>query len=105
MLCTLHETNLPLVTDLLLNFIDLCVDLGSLILSYQTVSNLAHSTDPRSTLTLTVVLVQGDNLVYSHHWGIPASLRLFDLLRISTFVDNEVEDVEHFDEATRKRTV
>lgn len=92
-----RETNLPLGTNLLLNLVDLCVDLGSLILCYQGVSKSAYMTNLRSILTFAVILVKGDNLIYSFLWGIPTSLRLFDLLRIPTFVHDEVEDVEHCD--------
>lgn len=44
-----------------------------------------------------MIFVKGDNLIYSFLWGIPTSLRLFNLLRVATFVDDEVKNVEHFD--------
>jgi hypothetical protein len=43
---TERETNLPLDTDLLLDLVDLCVDLGGLILRCQAVRKSAYMTNP-----------------------------------------------------------
>jgi len=84
-------------TNLFLDLVDLCVDLGSLILRCHAVRKSVYMTNRCSILTFAVIFVKGDNLIYCFLWGIPTSLRLFNLLRVAAFVDNEIENVEHFD--------
>jgi hypothetical protein len=99
------ETNLPLDTNLLLDLVDLCVDLGGLILRCQAVRKRSYITSRCSILTFAVILIKGDNLIYSFLGGISTSLRLFNLLRVTAFVNNEVENVEHFDGSVEECTL